>query len=205
MGTLMAGLGRLLGTGQLWAKAEHGTWRVFYQRGEATTPSLKSLSILSEARPPRGVSKPSPPRPCWLGKCVPLDTRGEGAEAALLHSPPSGPLPLPSVSAPRQLEHLQLAEGPPQPPSVWSELPRWGAIQRPSVPYPCPPLSHSQSAPARPLPLPPLSRGAPGEPGEQTQQIAESESAEPAPSARPAAGLRPLPKPPPPGSAKPAI
>lgn len=115
---------------------------------------------------------------------------GRGQGASLLHSPPPPQLsPSPrSVSAPRLLERLQLAEGPLQPSPVGSEFPLWGgggglfsdplsptripAVPLPKRANPGPSLSH------------PLYRGARGEPREQTQQIAERESAEPVPSAR---------------------
>lgn len=113
----------------------------------------------------------------------------KGQRTALFHSPlPDAPLPI--LSSPlvswrvSSLRKAGCSLLPSDLSSHWGGEVAGGGLSDTLYPPPASSPSHCQSAPTRAPPSPTLYRGAPGEPGEQTQQIAERESAEPAPSAR---------------------
>lgn len=178
----------------MWAKAEHDIPRVLHQQESLLVSPSKSLSSLSRLGAPLSRGQQSPPTPTPVGEMCPRSSGftlggGRGPLFSILLLRPSS-LPPHSVSAPRLLERLQLAEGPLQPPPVGSEFPLWGVFRDPLSPTRTPAVPLPERASPGPSLSHPLYRGAPGEPREQTQQIAERESAEPAPSAR-----RPPPRP----------
>lgn len=169
-------------------KAELGTSGMLQQRGKPASPSnLGPLQSLQAQPSGRGATKSS--TPCWLGNWVPalLLPCWEGPESlsSSFSSPPPPALSLPPRSAPLaswSASSLRKARCS----LLRSDLSSHsgGPCRDPRSPtriaaVPLPKRANPGSSLSRPL-----YRGAPGEPGEQTQQIAERESAEPAPSAR---------------------
>lgn len=132
---------------------------------------------------PLGVGQPGPPPPCGLAKGVPapLVSRWEGSEHLFLHSSSPPPaLSLPAWSAPLtswSASSLRKARCSllPSDLSSHSGVEGWVLFRDPRAPIRIPAVPLPKRANPGSSLSHPLYRGARGEPGEQTQQIAEPE------------------------------